>query len=463
MHAPIHMLFRPLRFVAAGLLLSVGLGTVSTAHAQDESVVDEIVAVVGADIILRSEVDGLVFNALQQRNLPPGTSPADLWRTALGQIVDQKVLTIHAERDTTIIVTEDQIDQSLDQRLQQLSARVGGMEQVEALYGKPVVEIRADLRDELRDQILAEQVQSRKLQQIKITPSEVATWFQQIPADSLPDVPEVVRLSHIVRFPEPTPEAREEALELISNVRALIVSGDSTIEGMARSFSDDGGSASNGGRISEIQLSELVPEFAAVASRVPLGQMSEVFETQFGYHVMRVNERRGDIVDFNHVLIQLDPRKVDDGPALGYLSTLRDSLVTHNASFEMLARRHSEEEFSAQRGGRLVDPRSLERDLILEALGPTWQQTLDTLDVGEISNPTDVALLDGQRGLHIVRLTQRTPPHRMNLQDDYARIEQFALRDKQATELRAWLNGLREDVYIDYRFDPASLPTANSD
>ncbi len=441
------------------LLLLAGWMAALPAEAQDGEVVDEIVAIVGNDIILRSDVDGLVYGYIQQGRT---TYSPELWREALEQLIDQHVLTILAERDTTIEVSDDEVDQALDQRIQQLTAQVGSQAQLEELYGKSVVQIRAELREEFRDRLLAEQYQNRKLQQIKITPSEVRAWFRQIPPDSLPTVPATIRASHVVRYPEPSPEARAEALEIITTIRDSIVTGGASLEEMAELFSDDAGSAQNGGRLQDFKLDDLVPEFAAVASRLPIGEISQVFETPFGYHILRVNSRRGDVVDFNHILIQIDRTKFDATGTIQFLSVLRDSVLHHNVPFETIARRHSQEQLSAQRGGRVVDPRTLERDLVLDALGPSWRSTIDTLEIGEISHPAEVELLDGDRAFHIVKLTRRVPEHTLSLETDYARIEQYALQEKRAVEMRKWLDQLRKEVYIEVRGKAAALNVARN-
>ncbi|NBC16531.1 MAG: peptidylprolyl isomerase [Bacteroidetes bacterium] len=431
-----------------GLLVTPLLAPAPAAQAQDGNVIDEIVAVVDGKIILRSDVDGYVLGLTQQQGM---TYSDQLWMDALNQLVDQEVLTIHARRDTTIQITDDQVDQALDQRIRQLTSQVGSESRLEEIYGKSIVQIKADLRKDFRDRLLAEQIRGRKMNNVRITPTEVERWFEQFPTDSLPTLPTTVRVAHIVRYPKASDQARQEALEIITSIRDSVVTGTTSLEEMARRFSDDTGSASDGGRISDIQLNELVPEFAAIASRLPIGEVSEPFETTFGFHILRVNERRGDEVDFNHVLIRVDESQADPTEAIEYLSAVRDSILTQEIPFELMARRNSEEEASAEVGGRVLDPQTRERDLFLSALGPSWQSTLDTMEVGEISKPAEAELLDGSRAYHIVKLQKWAPEHRVSLEQDYQFIKERALQDKQARVLREWIDRLREDVYIELR------------
>ncbi len=420
----------------------------ATAQAQDDMVLDEIVAVVGSDIILASDVDGFVLGVMNQQGMP---FSEELWDRALQQIIDEKVLVIHAKRDTNIVVGDQQVEQMLDGRVSQMAARMGGESRLEALYGKSVLELKAEFRDEIRDQALSEQIRNQKLRNVRATPSDVEAWLSQIPTDSLPTIPDMVRISHIVALPEITDEAREEAMEIISTIRDTVLAGGATMEEMAELFSDDPGSAPNGGLYEDMALSDLVPEFAAVASRSPIGVYSPIFETQFGLHFLRINARRGDRIDYNHILISFDESDSDAEPARALLTTLRDSILTGRVTFEKLAREFSEEEASRTRAGAVIDPNTGENTLFVEALGPLWQETLSGLEEGDISEPREVTLLDGRRAYHIVRLEERIPEHKVSIETDYALIERRALQDKQDRVMREWMEQLKETVYIELR------------
>ncbi len=447
-----------LRRIALLFLLATAL-PVHALKAQDGEVLDEIVAVVGDYIILQSDVDGMVLGVMQQNQM---AWSEELWSEALTQLVNEKVMVIHAKRDTNLVVTDQQVDQMLDAQIGQIQQQVGGQARLEELYGKSLLEVKADLREEYRDRLLADELRRQKLSSIKATPTDVREWFDLIPADSLPVIPDLVRVSHIVKLPEVTQEARDEAREIISTIRDSVIAGVSQFEDMAQAFSDDPGSAANGGLYEDMGLDEVVPEFAAVASRSPIGTISRIFETQFGLHFLRVNARRGDRIDYNHILITFDDRKVDDAPAVAKLATLRDSIMTKGASFEALAREESEEDLSKAQGGRVSDPASGERNLYVEALGGMWQRTLSALEIGDISEPAEVLLLDGRRAWHIVRLDDRIASHRVDIETDYELIEQRALQDKQTRIMETWIQELRTSVYIDFRGNAKEMGLANN-
>lgn len=459
------MKFFPLQlaaFLVAGLVLASPTASAQTTGTPPApsagTVADGIAAVVGDEIILRSEVDVLVANIRQQN--PSAPVPERLWMDALDELINQKVLSEQAALDTTITVSDEQLDQALDQRVQQLAAQAGGEEQLEELYGQSILELKQDFREDFRDQLLAEQLRATKLQEVDVTPSEVRAWFERIPSDSLPTLPTTVRVAHVVRYPKPSETAEQDALDIIGAIRDSIVTGGAPIEELARRYSDDPGSAREGGRIQGVQLQDLYPEFAAVASRLPIDSLSSPVRTPVGYHLIRVNSRAGSTVDFNHVLIRIDESGADPGEAIDMLTSVRDSIAQYNIPFELMARRHSEEAASSNDGGRVVAPNTGQRDLILERLGTSWQQTVDTLKVGEISQPAEVELLNGRRGYHIVLLQDRTPTHQVNIETDYTRIREYALQEKQAEVLAEWLAELREDMYVDVRVSPDEVADA---
>lgn len=384
----------------------------------------------------------------------------ELWNDALRELISQKVLAVHAERDTTIKVTPDQVAQALERRIESMSQQVGGIAQLESAFGKTITQIKADLRPEFRAQLQAQRFRSRKLEAIEITPSEVKVFFEKIPNDSIPELPDMVRVSHIVRYPKASEAARQEVIERLSAVRDSIVHGGADFEEMARRFSEDPGSAASGGRIQGVALDALVPEFAAVAARLEQGAISQVFQTTYGYHILRVNERSGGVADFNHILISVDEGEIDPEAAIDYLDAVSDSLESTEISFETMASRHSEENFSASQGGQVVNQQTGRYTLTLDALGSSWVETIQSLEEGEVSGPVKVELVDGRAAYHIVRLDAFIPAHTLSLETDYNRIRQIALQVKQQEVFLEWLDGLRDDVYVDVKVDSNDVSLA---
>ncbi|MEM6326907.1 MAG: peptidylprolyl isomerase [Bacteroidota bacterium] len=414
------------------------------------TVLDGIVAVVGDQIVLRSEVDALSEQAAQGQPVSD-----DLWSRALDDLVRQNVLVVHAQRDTTLTVTDQMVEEQLDVQIQQLVQQVGSESALEAYYNRTTDEIKALFREDTRKQIMAERFRGNRLRNVTVTPAEVRAWLDQIPGDERPIVPEIVRVAHIVKIPSASEEAQQQARDFAGSLRDSILTEAATLEDLARRHSDDPGSGSRGGLIENIELRLLVPEFAAVAGSIEPGEISQVFETPFGYHVLRVGSRAAGRVTFNHILVSVDIGENAGERAREDLLAIRDSILTQNVSFEALARRNSQDEFSAPRGGFVSDPRTGERDLRLDALGPEWALAVDSLEVGEVSEPAPVRLLDatGTQALHIVLLQKRTPEQQLSVETHYTLLSQYALNDKRREVFATWVNRLQQDVYVDIRSD----------
>lgn len=419
----------------------------TTPPPQSGRVLDEIVAVVGSKAVFRSEVDAFTLRTSQERQLQPTDA---LWWQMLNDLVDQNVLAVTAQRDTTIEVSDAEVEAGVENRIEQIAQQVGGRSRLQAVFGRSETQLRSELRAQIREQIFADRLKRRFVSTVRISPTEVRTWLARIPADSLPVIPTTVRVAHIVRRIEPSEAARQQALQAITAIRDSILSGRSTFESLAERFSDDPGSGRQGGALGEQNLGIYVPEFRAVASVAPVGQVSEPFRTQFGYHILRVNRRSGERADVSHILLRVSAGGVNPAPLIDYLNTVRDSVLA-GAPFERLARTHSQDSTSSVIGGRVVDPQSGQRDLVLAALGPQWTAVVDTMREGQTSRPARVDLLDGSPAYHIVQLQKRSPEHRVSVEEDYAEIMQQALREKQYRDIAAYVQRLRGEVYVEYR------------
>lgn len=436
------------RFLFA--LLALVLALPAQAQVPNGTVVDGIAAVVGDEIVLTSEVNSLAQQAAQGQ---PITN--ELWSRALDDLVRQRVLVIHAQRDTTIIIGDDMVEEQLDNQVAQLAAQLGSVEALETYYRKTLDEIKATFRSDVRKQLLAERLRVMRMRDVTVTPGEVREWYDTVPLAQRPTVGETVRVAHIVKIPAPTEAADQAARTFLGALRDSIAAGDATIEELARRHSDDGGSGARGGLIENIELRLLVPEFAAVAGSIEPGELSQAFKSPFGYHILRVNQREGQRVSFNHILISVEMDESATEMARQELLALRDSIQTHGVPFEKLAREFSEDEYSAARGGFVSDPASGARDLQTQALGPQWQATLSGMEVGDISEPAEVRLLDAERtaALHIVLLQKRTPPHSLSVDTDYALLSNYALGEKRREVFDQWVRRLQRDVFVEVRSD----------
>lgn len=423
-------------------------------HAQQS--LDRIVAIVNDHIILKSDVNQQVQQyMLQMRQQNQAISFGDdLWYASLQNIIDRNIMLDQAKIDS-IEVTQAQVDQQIEQRIQYSIQQVGGEEALEERMGKSLRQIKNDLREDYKEQMIVQRFQQTKREEIEITRPEVEEYFKQIPEDSLPTIPEQVAVSQIVILPPPLEDAQQQAKQLAEQLRDSILHHGKNIEELAREYSD-GPSASDGGELPLISMDQLVSEYSAAAAALEPGDISQVVKTSFGYHIIRLNKRIGDKIDTNNILIAVDEESYDDQYAIERLNQLTDSIKTNeDVSFGDVARKLSEDPNTGPLGGRLLKPQTGERLLNLEDLDPALYRIVLLLqDEGDISEPKKFQLGEknnSKRAYRIVRLDDHVDKHVANFEQDYSRIKRVALQNKQNRKIQDWISELRDDMYVKYK------------
>lgn len=447
------------------LLLAAGSGRAFAQNEGGAQSMDQIVAIVNDHIILKSEIDQYVSDYMmrvQQQNNQNISFSKDLWYQVLQNTVERFVLLDNAREDS-VVVTAERVDQEINSRINQYVTQLGSEQALERQLGKSIVQIRADLRENYRQEMIVGRYRQQKRDDITITRPEVVNFFEQIPKDSLPTIPEQVALSQIVKLPPPNENAADEALQLALQLRDSIVNHNKSIEELAQKYSD-GPSASSGGRLPMTNINDLVPEYSAAASALEQGEISEVVKTSFGYHIIRLNKREGDQIDTNHILIRIDQESYNSQAAIDSLTQFRDSVLNHGADFAELARNYSEDPNTAPRGGRILNPQTRERLLPLSQLDPAlYRIALLLEEEGAVSEPKPFTMGSGnntRRAYRIVHLDEHVQEHVANLEQDYERIKSWALNEKQYRELRKWISELKNEVYIEYKIPvPAQYRT----
>lgn len=439
------------------LLGMIMLFCTGSLFSQQKQVADKIVAIVNDDIILKSEVDDEVRQYLQQAQMNQQAQSVsfseDLWYSALESMIDSYVMLEKAEQDS-IVVSDDMVNRQMDQRIQQMVRQAGSEQALEEAFGQSIVQIRADYREQFREQMIVQQVQQQKMSDVEITRPEVREFFEQIPQNQLPTIPEQVELSQIVVTPPELEDARNTALQKARALRDSVITHGKNFEEMARKYSD-GPSASRGGLLPMMPLNDLVANYSAAASALEPGEISQVVRTEFGYHVIRLNERSGDNIETNHILVEIDEESVDNEFAINKLEAIRDSALNHDIPFRDLARRHSEDEITQAMGGRIMNMQTEERRLSLSDLDPSLYRIVLLLEEeGDISEPREFTMQQNEKKAYrIVRLDRHHPEHIANLDDDYERIRDIALQQKRMRDMSKWLEDARSEVYIEYKID----------
>ena len=411
-------------------------------NAQDEGVVvDRIIAKVDDKIILQSELEEAYLQFLSGGQIPEGSSKCGVFES----LVVNKLLVAKAEIDS-VIVMEVEVDQNLDQRMQMIISQVGGNEEaLESYYGKTLVEIRGEIRESVKEQLIVQRMQTTITSDLDVTPAEVQLFFSRIPQDSLPYFSAEVSIGQIVKVPDIGKEQKIAAREQLLGYKKRIEAGES-FESLARQYSQ-GPSAPNGGNLGYQQRGNLVPPYEAAALQLAPGEISDPVESEFGFHLIQLIKRRGNEYDSRHILLQLEPSQQDLDGARNYLDSLRTLIVRDSMAFENLAKEYSDEQLTASNGGFMVGETG-SAYVASDKLDFETFLTLDTMKVGTITKPLDYQTQDGKKALRIIYYKDRIKPHQANLLDDYQKISNAALAEKRNRILNSWFDEAQGDVFI---------------
>lgn len=429
------------------LVLVFSFGITSMTNAQESRLLDKVVAQVGGEFILLSEIE-LQYSYFKETN-PRGVHPLETRCMILEDRLAQGLLVNQAHLDS-VVVSNEEVDLQLDARIDRILAMMGNdREMFENEYGMTPEEVKEDQRTSLRNQILAERMQMRVMADVRATPSEVIEFFNSIPRDSLPFYNSEVQISEIVIVPEANQEEKDRALNRITDLRNQIVSGERSFEELARTFSDDPGSARLGGSLGWQTRGTFVPEFEATVYNLEPGEISDPIETEFGYHIIKLIERRGNSVNAKHILI--NPRITSDDLLLAknHLDSVRNIIRKDSIPFESAVRIFGNDQVqSYSNGGRVVNNATGNTFFEVGDLDPDIYFAIFDLEVGELSEVVEFRDRGGETVYKIFKLLSRTRPHRANLQEDYAKIKDMATEYKRATKFNEWLLDKLSGTYI---------------
>ena len=376
-----------------------------------------------------------------QNRIDPQKNPEMVERIrvrTINTLVEQKLLKEQAAIDT-ITVDPEYVDQKVNERIQYLIQRVGSEEQLEKAFRSPMKKIRKDTRRVLEEQLLVEKVRQSRFQNIKVSRREVEQFYNQY-RDSLPRLKESVDISHILKVVKPSAEAQARAYQKIDSIKALLDAG-ADFAKLAETESDDPASAVRGGDLGLIGRGEFVPEFETAAFALNDGEISGIVQTQFGFHIIQMMERRGEKIHTRHILIRVAPTAEDEKRTVDELMDIRRKAL-EDSSFEELAVEYSDDENVKQDRGHLG---VFEIDKLVV---PQFKTVLEGMKPGEISMPFKTDF-----GYHIVKLNRHIAARPMSLEEDWQKIEQMAKNFKLEKEYRQWIDDLKKQIPIENRLD----------
>jgi peptidyl-prolyl cis-trans isomerase SurA len=413
-------------------LLSISLFTVLGLAAQAQpKTVDGVAAIVGGDIILKSEIEEQ-YDVFNRQNFGESVSYCEVFE----ELLFQKLLIHHAEIDS-VTVGEDEVEANMDRRIQQLIMQMGDQQKLEEFYEKSVVEIKEEMRTLIKEQLVAQRMQMTIVEGIEVTPSEVRSFFENLPQDSVPLINAEVEISQIVKYPEVSKEAEDEVIDKLAGLKERIENGTS-FSSMAILYSEDPGSNKKGGEYKGIQRGVFVKEFEAVAFNLRKGEISDPFKTEFGYHIVQLLEKRGEELDLRHILIKPKLSQEDLTEAKNFLDSVASAINAGELAFEDAARLYSEDENTRFNGGKMSNFQNGNNKFEISQLDRGLFGVVNTLEEGALSESTFFVSDDQREAFRIVRMDAKYEPHRANLDLDFTRIKGFALQEKQARLVQEW-------------------------
>jgi len=404
--------------------------------------VDGIAAVIGEYIILDSDVD-LMYKDMQSQ----GMSTADVTDCNLaGSLMENKLYAHHAIQDS-IIIPDSQISATVDQQIQGLAQQTGSMEKVLEFYKK---ESEAELREEIfqltKQRQLAQRMQQKIIEEIEVTPEEVRQYY--VGMDEKPMFGTEVELSQIVVEPEIPESEKQKVIDRLNGFKADIEENGASFSTKAVLYSQDPGNASDGGRITLTRKDAFVKEFKDVAFSLQEGEISEPFETIFGYHIIQVDKIRGQTVELRHIILIPDVTNASVEAARTKIDTLRSKITAGDIEFAEAAREASDEEETKNDGGKLINPRTGDTRFELTKIDPELFKQVEGLEEGELSLVLTQKDRTGRPQFKIIKVTKKVEEHEADYATDYLKIKELALRDKQLDAIEEWQTEKINDTYI---------------
>ncbi len=433
-------------------ILSILTGTIFlisltiTVNAQ-ERIVDRIVAVVGNSIILQSEIENELVQMQAQGYSPTENSRCELLENHLVQ----KLLLNQAIVDS-IEVTDAEVEMELNRRLQFFISQIGSEEALENYYSKSILEIKEDFRDIVREQLITSYMQDEIIGSVRVTPAEVRRFYNNLSEDEIPMIPSQVELRKIVSYPEFSEAENLRVRQRLNEIRQRIIEGESFTT-MAVLYSQDPGSARRGGELGYMSRSSLTPEFAKVAFSLKDDRVSPVFESEFGFHIVQLIDRRGEEVNVRHILMSPQATDQAKAEARSFLDSLATAIRTDTITFRMAAMIHTEDEDTRLNGGLIINPNTGGSKFELDQLSPVNYEAVRDMKVGEIRGPLESRDSQNKTYYKLLYLNSQTPPHRANLDEDYAAIREMTMNMKMQEILEEWIAEKRARTYI--RIDEA--------
>jgi len=426
-----------------GLFILTGCIVFSNQTKAQDKVVDQIVAVVGKNIILKSDIEGMY----QQQQAQGITTEGDMKCEILENLLVEKLLLAEAELDTTITVSDSQLNQNLEQRIQYFTSHLGSEKEVEAYFKKSIIDLKSDLQEVIKNQQMTQQMQGKIIDKVTVTPAEVRYHYKNLPPAEIPQIDAQIEYAQIVVQPIISIEEEDRIKSTLRELKRRIESGESSFAPLAVMYSEDG-SARNGGELDYMGRGNLDPAYASAAFNLKGDKISNVVKSDFGYHIIQVIDRKGEQIKTRHIIMmpKASPKAMEK--AFGQIDSIADFIRKGTFKFEDAALRFSYDKDSRNNGGVVINPETGESKWKLSELDPDVSKVITKMNINEISKPFKT-MDDKQRPVYkIVKLINKTNAHQANLRDDYVELSNIYMASKKEKTLDSWIREKQSGTYV---------------
>ena len=421
------------------------------AHAQS---IDKVEAIIGDEIVLTSEIESQYLQYLSQGNLKSDAIKCEI----IEDLLFQKLLINQAKLDS-VVVTDEEVDTEITKRLTYFENQLGSVKKVEEYFGKLIVEIELELGKVIKDQFLAERVQRGISSDVKVTPTEVREFFNHQNDTDIPIVPAKVEVAQVVIKPEISEEQKDKLRDKLNSFRERVYKGED-FKMLATLYSDDPGSATIGGELGFVNRGDLVPEFERAAFRLKEGEISEVVESQFGFHIVQLIERRGEQINVRHILLKSKVNSTALYNAKLKIEEVEKELREGKITFDEAVDKYSDDE-SKNNNGLLLNTNNMSTLHVIDEMSPTLKFEVVNLKEEMFSSPVLTQMPDETKAYRLLKLNKRIEEHKANLVDDFSMIKDFAINIKKQEEVMKWIAKTISNTYIKINDDISSCEFKN--
>ena len=415
--------------------------------------IDKIVAVIGDEIVLQSDIETQYIQYLSQ-----GYTDKNAVKCQITEDILYQRLLVHQAKIDSIDVSEDEVNKELERRLSAFISELGSKVALEEYFGKSINNIKSEFYDLIYNQMLSQRMQSNITSSVNITPKEVKSFYQELEnAENLPIIPTKFQISQIVKIPEISPNEKSRIRKKLISFRDRINNGED-FKVLATLYSDDTESAKNGGELGFVNRGDLVPEFESAAFALKGNEISEVIETKFGYHIIQLIDRRGESINVRHILLKPKISSVSLLEAKNQLEKVESLINDGILNFEDASKNHSDD-VSKNNGGLLINSQTGSSLFTIDQLSPNIRYLVEKMNEGDISSISQYVMSDGMKAYRIIKINRKIDEHRANLVDDFSQINDLALNTKKQNKISEWIEHKISNTYIRLTEDIADCET----